>query len=142
MATSRIRRAFTGRRRWLAAGAAAAVLAAGGTATAVAVTGATDGGTDGGTDARAGSSAAGPADIGRQRAVDAARTVVSGGRVVSVEQDHDHGTRVWEVEIHTAGGVEHEVDVSMADGKVLSHSVDHDDRDDHGHEHDHGHDDD
>ncbi|MCK7626046.1 PepSY domain-containing protein [Streptomyces sp. RS10V-4] len=126
MTTSRIRRAFTGRRRLVVA-AAAAVLAAGGTATAVAVTG----GPDDLAEARV-AAGGGPADTGRQRAVDTARTVVPGGRIVSVEPDHDHGTRVWEVELRTGGGTEHEVDVSMADGTVLSHSVDHDDHDDHG----------
>ncbi|MGG2461209.1 PepSY domain-containing protein [Streptomyces sp. RGM 3693] len=111
MAASRIRRALTGRRRWIAAGAAAAVLAAGGTAVAVAATGDT----------------VGPLDAGQQRAVDAARKVVPDGRVVSVEPDHEHGVRVWEVELRTGNGVEHEVDVSVANGKVVSHGIDHDD---------------
>ncbi|MEU7642012.1 MULTISPECIES: PepSY domain-containing protein [unclassified Streptomyces] len=111
MAASRIRRALTGRRRWLAAGAAAVVFAAGGTAVAVAATG----------------DPAGPSDTGRQRAVDAARKVVPDGRVVSVEPDHEHGVRVWEVELRTGNGVEHEVDVSTAHAKVVGHSIDHDD---------------
>ncbi|MFF2808308.1 PepSY domain-containing protein [Streptomyces sp. NPDC058000] len=114
MAASRIRRALTGRRRWIAVGAAAAVLAAGGTAVAVAATGDT----------------VGPLDTGRQRAVDAARKVVPDSRIVSVEPDHEHGVRVWEVELRTSNGAEHEVDVSVANGKVVSHGIDHDHDDD------------
>ncbi|MFB7630161.1 PepSY domain-containing protein [Streptomyces sp. NPDC056149] len=143
MAPTRFHRALTGRRRWLTAGAAVAVLAAGGTAAAVA---ATDGATTPATrnaastaaDTAAGTTADNTAgngsgtastapDDGQQRAVDVARRTVPGGRVVSVEPDHEHGVRVWEVELRTGNGVEHEVDVSRANGTVVSHSVDHDD---------------
>ncbi|MFE6684859.1 PepSY domain-containing protein [Streptomyces sp. NPDC057743] len=148
MAPTRFHRALTGRRRWLAAGAAVAVLAAGGTAVAVAATdGATAPTTQNASDTAASSATGNTADTpagtgsdtastapddGQQRAVDVARRTVPGARVVSVEPDHEHGVRVWEVELRTANGFEHEVDVSRANGTVVSHSIDHDDDHDHG----------
>ncbi|MBH1937557.1 PepSY domain-containing protein [Streptomyces sp. AV19] len=142
---SRIRRTLVGRRRWLVAGAAAVVLAGGGTATALAVA---DHDEDGGRGIAAavydhdegdgkGKNKAkddgwerAASEAGLRRAVDAALKAVPGGRPVSTELDDEDGTTVWEVEVRTADGVEHEVTVDAGSGKVLANTVDRDDHDD------------
>lgn len=59
-----------------------------------------------------------------QIAVDKVSPQISGQVVVvSVEFDNDHSERVWEVELVTTDGAEHEIDVSSETGAVLKHEV-------------------
>jgi uncharacterized membrane protein YkoI len=57
-------------------------------------------------------------------AADAALKAVP-GRVTSADFEHEHGKAVWEVDV-TKDGVEHEVTVGAANGKVLAKTVDED----------------
>ena len=84
-----------------------------------------------------------PAD--RERAVAVALGRTGGGRVTGVERETEHGRTEWKVEI-VAGGVEHDVRVDAATGTVTRIDLDDDrDGDDRGsHDrgsHDHGSDD-
>ncbi|WP_062982291.1 PepSY domain-containing protein [Nocardia anaemiae] len=61
--------------------------------------------------------------ISRQQAIDEAVRAVPGSTVDSAEIDADRG--VWEVELSTPDGVEHEVSVDVKTGKVVG-TVEHD----------------
>ncbi|WP_459546570.1 PepSY domain-containing protein [Nocardia sp. X0981] len=63
--------------------------------------------------------------IDRQQAMDAAVAAVPGSRAVSAEFDTEHGSAVWEVEVVTPAGVEHEVTVDADTGAVVG-AVEHD----------------
>ncbi|MEV6321819.1 PepSY domain-containing protein [Nocardia sp. NPDC051787] len=63
--------------------------------------------------------------ITRQQAIDKAIEAVPGGRVDSAELDTDRGAPVWEVELTTPDGVEHEVTIDANSGNVLA-KVNHD----------------
>ncbi|MFF4361636.1 PepSY domain-containing protein [Streptomyces sp. NPDC001604] len=139
-----LKRPLTGRRRTVAAVLAATVLLGGaGAATAVAV--ADDGDHDSthaamGThhedrdDDRDGthddsdddSTLATSSRIDLKQAADAARKSVA-GTVTSVELEGQQGKAVWKVDIVSDKGVEHEVTVNAADGKVTGSKVDQDD---------------
>ncbi|NVI87421.1 PepSY domain-containing protein [Actinomadura sp. BRA 177] len=58
-------------------------------------------------------------------AADAALKAVS-GRVTSADFETEHGKAVWEVDVTGKDGVEHEVTVDAATGKVLNQEVDED----------------
>lgn len=57
--------------------------------------------------------------IGREQAGDKAREAVPGSTVVSAELDDEGRTTVWEVELRTPDGVEHEVTIDATSGAVL-----------------------
>lgn len=57
--------------------------------------------------------------IGRQQAIDKAIEVVPGSTVVSAELDGEGRTTVWEVELRTSDGIEHEVTIDANNGTVL-----------------------
>ncbi|MEV6339080.1 PepSY domain-containing protein [Nocardia vinacea] len=67
---------------------------------------------------------AGP-QISRQQAIDEAVKAVPGGAVDSAEIDTERGASVWEVELTTPDGIEHEVTIDANTGKVLG-TVEHD----------------
>lgn len=67
---------------------------------------------------------AGP-QISRQQAIDEAVKAVPGGAVDSAEIDTERGVSVWEVELTTPDGIEHEVTIDANTGKVLG-TVEHD----------------
>lgn len=58
--------------------------------------------------------------VDRNRAVEAARHEVPDATVLSAELDDERGTRVWEVDLRDARGVEFEVTVDASSGAVLS----------------------
>ncbi|MGO4613494.1 PepSY domain-containing protein [Nocardia sp. 2YAB30] len=58
--------------------------------------------------------------ITRQQAIDKAVEAVPGGRTESAEFDTDGASAVWEVELVTPDGVEHEVTIDANSGKVLA----------------------
>lgn len=140
-----LKRPLTGRRRTVAAVLAATALIGGaGAATAVAVT---DGGDHDGSHATAGTRHEDRDDHDREgvhddsdddgklaagtkiefrQAVDAARKSVA-GTVTSVDLEGEQGKADWKVEVVTDQGVEHEVTVNGADGKVTDSKVDQDD---------------
>ncbi|MBF6192573.1 PepSY domain-containing protein [Nocardia implantans] len=57
--------------------------------------------------------------ISREQAVNKAREALPGGTVVSAELDAEGATAVWEVELRTPDGIEHEVTVDANSGAVL-----------------------
>ncbi|MGK8522840.1 PepSY domain-containing protein [Nocardia asteroides] len=57
--------------------------------------------------------------IGRQQAIDKALAAVPGSAVVSAELDAEGRTTVWEVELRTPDGIEHEVTIDANSGAVL-----------------------
>lgn len=63
--------------------------------------------------------------IDRQQAMDAAVAAVPGSRAVSAEFDTEHRSAVWEVEVVTPDGVEHEVTVDADTGEIVG-AVEHD----------------
>ena len=67
--------------------------------------------------------------VSRSRAIVIARKRVGGGRVDRVERDDDDGRAVWTVKLARAGGVQREVSVRVADGRVLKVETDRDDAD-------------
>ncbi|MEU1993795.1 PepSY domain-containing protein [Nocardia gamkensis] len=115
-----VRRALSGRRGLLAGAVVAAVLVGG----PVALYAATDDQAPGGHRVAAYLSdhdwelTAAPA-IGRQQAVDKALRAVPGSTVVSAELDAEGPTTVWEVELRTPDGIEHEVTIDATSGAVL-----------------------
>ncbi|WP_174187681.1 PepSY domain-containing protein [Nocardia barduliensis] len=115
-----IRRALPGRRRLLAGAAVAAVLVGG----PVAVYAATSPQAPGRHAVAAAlpdhdwALTAAPA-IGRQQAIDKAIQAVPGSTAVSAELDAEGATTVWEVELRTPDGMEHEVIVDANSGAVL-----------------------
>jgi len=112
-----LKRPLTGRRRTVAAVFAATVLLGGaGAATAVAV--ADDGDHD--------STFATSSRTDLKQAADTARKSVA-GTVTSVDLEGRQGKAVWKVDIVTDKGVEHEVTVNTADGKLSGSTVDQDD---------------
>ena len=68
--------------------------------------------------------------VSRRRAIAIARERVGGGRVDDVDRDDDDGRAVWKVKLARAGGIEHEVHVRVADGRVVKVERDRDDDDD------------
>lgn len=124
-------------RKTVIATLAAVVVLGAGTATAVAVS------TDGGTSApasrqapqRVGTATGGGGSDGAdtssgvrvtiEEAVAAARADTS-GTVTSAELDDDGPRLVWEVDIHTADGTEHEITVNSTTGAVLDSRIDED----------------
>jgi uncharacterized membrane protein YkoI len=70
--------------------------------------------------------------VSRSRAIAIARKRVGGGRVDGVDRDDDDGRAVWKVKLARAGGVEREVSVRVADGRVLKVETDRDDQADDG----------
>ncbi|MGK8523244.1 PepSY domain-containing protein [Nocardia asteroides] len=123
--TTVLRHAYAGL-RWLVLGTAVAAAVVGLSAVLAAVA-------TGGPDAHTISfqSSAGDwslvADTGitRQQAIDKAVAAVPGGRVLSAEFDIDRGNPVWEVELTTPQGVEHDVTIDANSGEVIA-AVDHD----------------
>ena len=73
-----------------------------------------------------------PGSVSRSRAIAIARKRVGGGRVDGVDRDDDDGRAVWKVKLARAGGVEREVSVRVADGRVLKVETDRDDQADDG----------
>ncbi|MBF6225798.1 PepSY domain-containing protein [Nocardia abscessus] len=57
--------------------------------------------------------------ISRQQAIDKALQAVPGSTAVSAELDAEGATTVWEVELRTPDGIEHEVTVDANSGAVL-----------------------
>ncbi|MFE7231666.1 PepSY domain-containing protein [Streptomyces sp. NPDC002405] len=128
-----LKRSLTGRRRTVSAVVAATVVLGGaGAASAIAFTDddhgrahATAGTTS---DTHDGSDHDGrlarSAGVGLKQAADAATTSLA-GTVTEVElEDGRRGEAVWEVDIVDAKGIEHEVTVSAADGKVIAGRAD------------------
>ncbi|MEU6009495.1 PepSY domain-containing protein [Streptomyces sp. NPDC047453] len=70
------------------------------------------------------------AKVGLKQAADAATKSVA-GTVTEVELDGWQGKAVWKVDIVDAKGIEHEVIVNAADGKVTAGRADHDQDTDH-----------
>lgn len=70
--------------------------------------------------------------VSRSRAIAIARERVGGGRVDDVDRDDDDGRAVWKVKLARAGGIEREVHVRVADGRVVKVESDRDDADDRG----------
>ncbi|WP_051833653.1 PepSY domain-containing protein [Streptomyces sp. NRRL S-646] len=110
-----LKRPLTGRRRTVAA-VLAVLLGGAGAATAVAV--ADDGDRD--------STRAASSRTDLKQAADTARKSVA-GTVTSVELEGQQGKAVWKVDIVTDEGVEHEVTVDAADGKLSGSTIDQDD---------------
>lgn len=69
-------------------------------------------------------SAEAAAGLSFDEAAKVALTRVPGGEVRSIERDTHFGREVFEVEVRTSDGCEHEVVVSAADGKVVRVKVD------------------
>ncbi|MEV5833592.1 PepSY domain-containing protein [Nocardia sp. NPDC052112] len=67
---------------------------------------------------------AGP-QISKQQAIDEAVQAVPGSTVDSAEIDTVRGAAVWDVELRTPDGIEHEVTIDANTGKVLG-TVEHD----------------
>ncbi|ROQ65954.1 putative membrane protein YkoI [Streptomyces sp. 840.1] len=107
------------KRKIVIAAVTAAVLAAGGTATAVALAG---GGPTSGTPGR---------DSARVTVGDAAAAAVRAvpGTVTEAELDDEDGRLVWELDVYGSERTRHDVTVDPADGKVLADHVDSDDGD-------------
>ncbi|MFE9308963.1 PepSY domain-containing protein [Streptomyces sp. NPDC006706] len=127
-----LKRSLAGRRRTVSAVVAATVVLGGaGAASAIALAGDDHGGahaTAGTTsDTHDGSDHDGglarSARVGLKQAADAATTSVA-GTVTEVEPDARRGQPVWEVDIVDAKGIEHEVTVNAADGKVSAGRAD------------------
>ncbi|MFI1289957.1 PepSY domain-containing protein [Streptomyces sp. NPDC020792] len=124
-----LKRSLAGRRRTVSAVVAATVVLGGaGAASAIALAGDDHGGahaTAGTTsDTHDGSDHDGRlARVGLKQAADAATTSVA-GTVTEVEPDGRRGQPVWEVDIVDAEGIEHEVTVNAADGKVSAGRAD------------------
>ncbi|MEU2037386.1 PepSY domain-containing protein [Nocardia niwae] len=111
-----VRRTLSGRRGLLACAAAAAVLIGGPVAlyaTASPQAPARHAVTD-----HEWSLTSAPA-IGEQQAADKAREAVPGSTVIATEFDDEGSTSVWEVELRTPDGVEHEVTIDATSGAVL-----------------------
>lgn len=53
-----------------------------------------------------------------------ARSHVPDARVESIELEDERGVRVYEVELRTADGVEHEVLIDANDGRVIDARID------------------
>jgi uncharacterized membrane protein YkoI len=53
-----------------------------------------------------------------------ARAHVPDATVESIELEYEHGQRVYEVELRTAQGVEHEILIDANDGHVVSARID------------------
>ncbi|WP_327119487.1 PepSY domain-containing protein [Nocardia sp. NBC_01730] len=121
-------RAFAGL-RWILVGAAAVAVVAGVSHAVATVATGGNGGNGGNTVAfstpATGWSLIADPGITRQQAIDKAVEAVPGGRAGSAEFDTDGGSAVWEVELVTPDGVEHEVTVDANSGKVLA-TVNHD----------------
>ncbi|MFJ6562536.1 PepSY domain-containing protein [Streptomyces sp. NPDC091412] len=127
-----LKRSLAGRRRTVSAVVAATVVLGGaGAVSALALAGDDHGGahaTAGATsDAHDGSDRdgrlAGSVRVGLKEAADAATTSLA-GTVTEVEPDGRRGQAVWEVDIVDAKGIEHEVTVNAADGKVIAGRAD------------------
>ncbi|WP_067176826.1 PepSY domain-containing protein [Microtetraspora niveoalba] len=72
--------------------------------------------------------------VSNEQAVRAALAEVPGGWVTATELEHEHGRRVWEIEVRASDGSQREVTVDAVKGSVLRNEADHDDdRDDDGH---------
>ncbi|WP_330229597.1 PepSY domain-containing protein [Nocardia sp. NBC_00508] len=122
--TTAFRRAYAGL-RWVIFGAAVAAVVAGVSfALGAVATGGHDHTIAFNPSARDWSLVADPG-INRQQAIDKAIEAVPGGRVDSAELDTDRGTPVWEVELTTPDGVEHEVTIDANSGQVLA-KINHD----------------
>lgn len=63
-----------------------------------------------------------------------ARAAVPGTRVTEAELEHEHGHKVWELDLTDRTGREHEVTIDATSGKLIHQARDHDD--DHGRDHD------
>ncbi|MFB6960657.1 PepSY domain-containing protein [Streptomyces sp. NPDC056309] len=123
-----LKRSLAGRRRTLAAVAAATVVL-GGAGAVSAIAFADD--DHGRAHATAGTTfdlhddfdhdgrLAGSTEVGLKQAADAATKSLA-GTVTEVELDGRRGEAVWEVDIVDAEGVEHEVTVNAADGEVIA----------------------
>ncbi|MEU7766166.1 PepSY domain-containing protein [Nocardia sp. NPDC049190] len=123
--TTVLRRAFAGL-RWVIVGATAAVVVAGGSlALAAFATGGNYWNTVSFEPSESNWSLVANSTVTRQQAIDTAVDAVPGGRVTSAEIDKEAGTAVWEVELTSPDGVEHEVIIDASSGKVLS-TVNHD----------------
>ncbi|MBF6165839.1 PepSY domain-containing protein [Streptomyces gardneri] len=123
--TTVLRRAYAGL-RWLMVGTAVAAAVVGLSAVLAAVaTGGPDDHTVSFQSSAADWSLVADTGISRQQAIDKAVQAVPGGRVVSAELDTDRGKPVWEVELTTPQGVEHDVTIDAGSGEVLA-DVDHD----------------
>ncbi|MBF6326950.1 PepSY domain-containing protein [Nocardia transvalensis] len=64
--------------------------------------------------------------VSMDQAVEKAKEAVPGGTVDSVDLDHERGTLVWEVDIDTPDGLEHEVQIDANNGNVIANHVDDD----------------
>ncbi|MEU2123427.1 PepSY domain-containing protein [Nocardia niwae] len=123
--TTVFRRAYAGL-RWLIVGTAVAAAVVGLSAVLAAVaTGGPDGHTVAFRSSLADWSLVADTGVSRQQAIDKALAAVPGGRVRSTELDADRGVAVWEVEIVTPAGVEHDVTIDANSGAVRA-AVDHD----------------
>ncbi|MFI9632222.1 PepSY domain-containing protein [Nocardia sp. NPDC051929] len=116
--TTVFRRAYAGL-RWLLVGTAVAAAVVGLSAVLSAVaTGGPDDHTVAFRSVAADRSLAADTGIGRQQAIDKALAAVPGGRVTSIQLDTDQGVAVWEVELTTPAGVEHDVTIDADSGQV------------------------
>lgn len=62
----------------------------------------------------------------RSQAIRIARKRAGGGSVRTVERDEEDGRQVWKIELRR-GGVEHKVEVSVRDGRVVDYERERDD---------------
>lgn len=62
-------------------------------------------------------------DIGFERAREIALRHVPGAHVESIERDFEAGQLVYEVELRTPQGVEHELWIDARDGRVLRDEI-------------------
>ncbi|WP_067808975.1 PepSY domain-containing protein [Nocardia beijingensis] len=123
--TTVFRRAYAGL-RWLLVGTAVAAAVVGLSAVLAAVaTGGPDDHTVAFRSVAADRSLMADPGMSRQQAIDKALAAVPGGRVGSVEFDTDRGVAVWEVELTTPDGVEHDVTIDANSGRARA-VVDHD----------------
>ena len=123
--TTVFRRAYAGL-RWLLVGTAVAAAVVGLSAVLAAVaTGGPDDHTVAFRSSAADWSLVADTGVSRQQAIDKALEAVPGGQVRSTEFDTEGGVPVWEVEVVTPAGVEHDVTIDANSGAVRS-AADHD----------------